>query len=118
VSYETIGMWVRTFGPVFAQELGRRGRRPGDKVHLDEIALKINGRRYWFWRAVDQHGFVVDVLLQNRRDQHAAERLHSTGGGSVGLHAAGGHHRQARELPTCPAARAAGIGASSPQGVE
>ena len=73
VSYETIGQWVRTFGPVFAQELRRRGRRPGDKLHLDELALKINGRRHWLWRAVDQHGFVVDILLQSRRDQHAAE---------------------------------------------
>jgi putative transposase len=73
VTYETIGKWVRRFGPVFAQELRRRGRRPGDKLHVDEVALKINGRRYWLWRAVDQHGFVVDILVQSRRDQHAAE---------------------------------------------
>jgi putative transposase len=73
VTYETIGQWVRKFGPVFAQELRLRGRRPGDKLHLDEVALKINGRRHWLWRAVDQHGFVVDILVQNRRDQHAAE---------------------------------------------
>ena len=46
VTYETIGQWVRRFGPVFAQELRRRGRRPGDKLHLDEVALKINGRRH------------------------------------------------------------------------
>jgi len=73
VTYETIGQWVRRFGPVFAQELRRRGRRPGDKLHLDEVALKINGRRHWLWRAVDQYGFVVDILVQSRRDQHAAE---------------------------------------------
>jgi putative transposase len=73
VTYEMIDQWVRRFGPVFAQELRRRGRRPGDKLHLDEVALKINGRRHWLWRAVDQHGFVVDILVQNRRDQHAAE---------------------------------------------
>lgn len=66
VTYETIGQWVRKFGPVFAQELRRRGRRPGDKLHLDEVALKINGRRHWLWRAVDQHGFVFDILVQNR----------------------------------------------------
>jgi putative transposase len=58
---------------VFGQELRRRGRRPGDKLHLDEVALKINGPRHWLWRAVDQHGFVVDILVQSRRDQHAAE---------------------------------------------
>jgi putative transposase len=72
VTYETIGQWVRRFGPAFAQELRRRGRRPGDKLHLDEVALKISGRRHWLWRAVDQHGFVVDILVQSRRDQHAA----------------------------------------------
>ena len=48
-------------------------RRPGDKLHLDEVALKINGQRHWLWRAVDQHGFVVDIPVQSRRDQHAAE---------------------------------------------
>jgi transposase-like protein len=73
VTYETIGHWMRPFGPVLTQELRRRGRRPGDKLHLDEVALKINGRRHWHWRAVDQHGFVVDILVQSRRDQHAAE---------------------------------------------
>jgi putative transposase len=73
VTYETIGQWARKFGPVFARELRRRGRPPGDKLHLDEVALKINGRRHWLWRAVDQHGFVVDILVQSRRDQHAAE---------------------------------------------
>jgi transposase-like protein len=55
VTYETIGQWVRKFGPVFAQELRRRGRRPSDKLHLDEVALKIKRRRHWLWRAVDQH---------------------------------------------------------------
>lgn len=73
VTYETISRWVRTFGPAFAQEWPRRGRRPSDKLHLDEVALKINGRRHWLWRAVDQQGFVVDILAQSQRDQHAAE---------------------------------------------
>src|SRR6266852_6020062 len=73
VTYETIGQWVRRFGPVFGQELRRRGLRPDDKLHLDEVALKINGRRHWLWRAVDQHRFVVDILVQSRRDQQAAE---------------------------------------------
>jgi putative transposase len=50
-----------------------RGRRPGDKLHLDEVALKINGPRHWLWRAVDQHAFVVDILVQSRRAHHAAE---------------------------------------------
>ena len=73
VTYDTTGQWVRKFGPVFAQELRPRGHRPGDKLHLDEVALKINGRRYWVWRALDQQGFVVDILVQSRREQHAAD---------------------------------------------
>ena len=102
VTYETIGQWVRKFDPVFADELRRRGCRPGDKLHLDEVALKINGRRYWLWRAVDQHGFVVDILVQSRRDQHAAETFIAKGGGRVGLHTAGGHHRQAPRVTHRP----------------
>lgn len=75
VTYETIVQWVRKFGPVFAQKFRRHGPRTGDKLHLDEVALKINGRRHWLWRAVDQHGFVVDILVKSRRDQLAAEAL-------------------------------------------
>jgi putative transposase len=40
---------------------------------LDEVALKIRGKRHWLWRAVDQHGIVLDILVQQRRDQNAAE---------------------------------------------
>jgi transposase-like protein len=49
--------------------------RAGDKWHLDEVALKIRGRRHWLWRAVDQHGVILDILVQERRDQVAAERF-------------------------------------------
>ena len=47
----------------------------GDKWHLDEVVVAINGRKHWLWRAVDQHGAVLDVLVQIRRDRHAARRL-------------------------------------------
>jgi putative transposase len=47
----------------------------GEKWHLDEVALKIPGKRHWLWRAVDQHGVVLDILAQDRRDQVAAERF-------------------------------------------
>src|SRR5439155_6115109 len=53
----------------------RRHPRRGDKWYLDEVALTINERRYWLWRAVDQDGTVLDILVQSRRDQHAAERF-------------------------------------------
>ena len=76
VSYEAIRLWCHRFGPVLAAELRRRRpRRCGDKWFLDEVALTINTRRYWLWRAVDQDGTVLDLLVQGRRDQHAAERF-------------------------------------------
>jgi putative transposase len=73
VSYETVRQWCRKFGPAYAQALRRRRPRPGDKWHLDEVQLKMNGRRYWLWRAVDQDGMVLDILVQERRNQQAAE---------------------------------------------
>ena len=75
VSYEAIRLWCRKFGQTFADGLRRRRARPGDKWHLDEVQLKINGRKHWLWRAVDQEGLVLDILVQDRRDQHAAERF-------------------------------------------
>ena len=75
VSYESIRPWCRKFGPLLACELRRRRPRRGDKWFLDEVALTMNKRRYWLWRAVDQDGTVLDILVQSRRDQHAAERF-------------------------------------------
>lgn len=73
VTYEAIRLWCRKFGPVFAAGLQRRRPRPGDKWHLDEVQLKINGRKHWLWRAVDQDGLVLDILVQARRNRQAAE---------------------------------------------
>jgi putative transposase len=73
VSYETVRRWCRKFGPTFADGVRRRRPRPGDKWHLDEVQLKINGQRHWLWRAVDQDGVVLDILVQRRRNQEAAE---------------------------------------------
>ena len=69
VSYETIRRWCAKFGQAYANQLRRRRPRPGDKWHLDEVFVKINGaiQRY-LWRAVDQHGNVLDVLVQSRRN--------------------------------------------------
>src|ERR1700716_1990330 len=75
VSYEAIRHWCYTFGPGYAADLRRRRARPGDKWHLDEVLLKIAGKRHWLWRAVDQNGIVLDILVQERRDQVAAERF-------------------------------------------
>ena len=64
VTYETIRQWCAKFGPVYAAGLRRRQPRPGDKWHLDEVFLTINGRRQYLWRAVDQDGNVLDILVQ------------------------------------------------------
>ena len=73
VTYETIRAWCAKFGQTYAAGLRRRRARPSDKWHLDEVQLKIKGNRHWLWRAVDKHGVVLDILVQQRRDQHAAE---------------------------------------------
>ncbi|MFD9286126.1 IS6 family transposase [Streptomyces mirabilis] len=75
VSHETIHQWTRRFGPVYANALRRRRPQPGDKWHLDEVFVKINGVQKYLWRAVDQDGNVLDILLQNRRDEPAARRF-------------------------------------------
>jgi putative transposase len=72
VSYETVRRWVLRFGPLFARELRRRRPRPTAKWHLDEMAVIIGGRQFWLWRAVDDEGEVLDLLVQRRRDKAAA----------------------------------------------
>jgi putative transposase len=75
VTYEAIRKWCCKFGQPYANQLRRRRRRPGDKWHLDEAFLTIKGRRYYLWRAVDQDGTVLDILVQRRRDKHAAKKF-------------------------------------------
>jgi putative transposase len=75
VSHETVRQWALRFGQEFATRIRRRLPRAGDKWHLDELAIKIAGMRHWLWRAVDQAGMVLEVLVQRRRDKRAAKRL-------------------------------------------
>jgi putative transposase len=75
VTYETIRAWCRKFGQSFANGLRRRRARPGDKWHLDEAFIKINGQTHYLWRAVDQEGTVLDILVTSRRDAKAATRF-------------------------------------------
>jgi putative transposase len=75
VSYESIRRWCLKFGQAYANSLRRRRPRPGDKWHLDEVFIKINGEQKYLWRAVDQDGNVLDILVQNRRDKTAARRF-------------------------------------------
>ena len=75
VSHETVRQWARKFGQQFANQIRRRLPQVGDKWHLDEVVLKITGVKHWLWRAVDQAGVVLDVLVQRRRNEQAAKRL-------------------------------------------
>jgi putative transposase len=75
VTYETIRQWCRKFGQTYANELRRRRPRPGDKWHLDEVFITINGETHYLWRAVDQDGNVLDILVQRRRNKQAATKF-------------------------------------------
>ena len=75
VSHETARQWALKFGQAFANQIRRRLPRTSDKWHLDEVVLKIAGKKRWLWRAVDQDGIVLDILVQSRRDKRAAKRL-------------------------------------------
>jgi putative transposase len=75
VSHETVRQWSLKFGQSFANQIRRRLPASGDKWHLDEVAISIAGQKHWLWRAVDQHGTVLDILVQSRRNAKAAKRL-------------------------------------------
>jgi putative transposase len=75
LSYETVRRWVLKFGPLLARRLRQRRPRPGDRWHLDEMVVRIAGKRMYLWRAVDQEGEILDLLVQRRRDKRAAVRL-------------------------------------------
>lgn len=75
VTYETVRRWSVKFGLGIARRIRKTALARGDKWHLDEAFITINGRKHWLWRGVDQFGAVLDVLVQSRRDRHAAKRL-------------------------------------------
>jgi putative transposase len=75
VSYETVRRWALKFGPAYARRLKRKTPSRRDIWHLDEVVVTIAGQKHWLWRAVDQDGYVLDEIVQDRRDTKAAERL-------------------------------------------
>ncbi|KVZ37928.1 IS6 family transposase, partial [Burkholderia ubonensis] len=75
LTYETVRSWATKFGRAIARRIRSTAPGRGDKWHLDEVVVTINGTKHWLWRAVDQHGAVLEVLVQRRRDQTAAKRL-------------------------------------------
>ena len=75
VSYESIREWGLKFGPTIGKDLKRRAPQRGDKWHLDEMCLVMNKKKFWLWRAVDQDGYELDILIQSRRNKKAAKRF-------------------------------------------
>jgi putative transposase len=75
LTYETVRCWAVKFGLTIAKRVRSTALKRGDKWHLDELVVTINGRKHWLWRAVDQHGAVLDALVQRCRDTAAAKRL-------------------------------------------
>jgi putative transposase len=75
VSYETARRWARKFGPDYARRLRRKTPNRYDIWHLDEVVVTIAGQKHWLWRAVDQDGYVLDEIVQTRRNTKAAKRL-------------------------------------------
>jgi putative transposase len=67
VTHESIRRWGLKFGAEFAGRLQRRRPRPGDTWHLEEVFIRTRGVQHYLWRAVDQHGVVLDILVQERR---------------------------------------------------
>jgi putative transposase len=75
VSHETVRQWALKSGQGFANQIRRRLPAAGDKWHMDEVVLTIAGVKHWLWRAVDQNGMVLDILVQSRRNTRAVKRL-------------------------------------------
>jgi len=75
VSYETVRRWSMKFGREYARRLRRKKPSRRDIWHLDEVVITTGGKKHWLWRAVDQDGFVLEVLVQSRRNAKAAKRV-------------------------------------------
>ena len=75
VTYETVRQWCQKFAPTYARKFKKRQGRLGDTWHIDEVFVTIQGQRQYLWRAVDQDGDTIDILVQRRRNQRAAERF-------------------------------------------
>ena len=113
LSYETIRRWCDTFGASYAAKLKRRRPKSGDKWFLDEVFLKINGVQHYLWRAVDQKGAVIDILVQSKRDRFAAMRFFRKLLAKQSMPASRDHYRQASKLWRCEESNSASSGSST-----
>jgi putative transposase len=119
VSYAAIREWCRQCGQPYANALHRQRPQPGDTWHLDEVFLKINGQQHYRWRAVDQHGNVLDILVTSRRDTPTAQRFfrkilkrYQYVPRVIAQRCGAHHHGQTRQLRSGEAGNPAGGGAS------
>jgi putative transposase len=92
LSYETVREWCFKFGQTYANGLRRRSPRPGDQWHLDEVFRKINGRLHYLWRAVDQDGDVLDILVQKSEGQEGSQEVLSQVIKRIAVCPAGDHY--------------------------
>src|SRR6476620_11320819 len=112
VTHESIRPWCAKFGPDYAARLRRRRPRPGDKWHFDEVFVKINGTTHYLWRAVEQHGNVLDILVLAPQ-RGGGQAVFPSAAQGPAIRAAGDCHRPAGELSgRCP--RAVAVGDPSP----
>jgi putative transposase len=98
VSYESIGEWGLRFGRHFANMLKRRRAQPSDKWYMDDVFIRIRGKQHYLWRAVDQDGNVLDILVQSRRSATAAPAVFPQVAEGLAIPSAGDRDRQAEEL--------------------
>jgi putative transposase len=75
VSVETVRNWCDKFGQRYCSQIRKNWGQLGDTLYLDELFIKINGVLHYLWRAVDQDGDEIDILVQKRKDKHAAKRF-------------------------------------------
>lgn len=75
VSYEAIRYWCLKFGQAYARRIRRNRPQTGDKWHVDEVFIKINGKTQYLYRAIDQHGHILEIMVHPRRNQQAAIRF-------------------------------------------
>ena len=99
VTYETIRRWCRTFGRAYARRLRHRRGRLGDTWYLDELFVTLNGRQQYLWRAVDEDGDLLDILVQSRRNRRAAVKVLPDVAEAARLCPAPADHRQTPQLP-------------------
>ena len=77
ICHETVRFWVNRFGAKFAKEIRKKrvGHHSNWQWHLDEVFVKINGEKFYLWRAVDHEGEVLECFVTKRRNKAAAKKF-------------------------------------------